>query len=453
MDPEEGTMKETPNSTDISTKLQRIAELARKAPELAFNTLAHHLTIELLTEAHRRTRKDAAVGIDGRSAADYAKNLKGNLQSLLDRVKSGTYRAPPVRRVYIPKDDGSKTRPIGIPTFEDKILQRAVVMILEPIYEQDFKNWSYGFRPGRSAHQAVRAADSTLTKMIGGWVLEVDIQSFFDELDHAHLRAFLRKRVRDGVLLRLIGKWLKAGVLEDGAIRTQTMGTPQGGVISPLLANIYLHEVFDRWFEDEVRPRLQSFAFVIRYADDIMIAFKSEEDARKVMRVLPKRFNRFGLRLHPDKTRLVDFRHPRMPMRRGGGADKRGSFDLLGFAFYWGLSRNGFWVVRQKTARKRQARALRRLHEWCRKSRHWPVEKQHQILVKKLRGHDAYYGISGNLLMLKRLRHEVKRVWWFWLSRRSQRARMTWERFHRLLKRYPLPQARIVHWAYHAAKP
>jgi RNA-directed DNA polymerase len=456
MEPEEGTMTETPNSTDISTKLQRIAELAKKAPELAFNTLAHHLTIELLTEAHARTRKDAAVGIDGQTADDYAKNLKGNLQSLLDRVKSGTYRAPPVRRVFIPKDDGSKTRPIGIPTFEDKILQRAVVMILEPIYEQDFKDWSYGFRPGRSTHQALREADSKLTKMVGGWVLEVDIQSFFDELDHAHLRAFLRKRVRDGVLLRLIGKWLKAGVLEDGAIRVQSMGTPQGGVISPLLANIYLHEVFDCWFEGEVQPRLQSFAFAIRYADDIMIAFKSEEDARKVMRVLPKRFGRFGLRLHPDKTRLVDFLHPRSPWRRGGGMGKPGSFDLLGFSFYWGLSRSGKWIVKQKTARKRQARAMRRLHKWCRNNRHLPVEKQHKILVKKLRGHDEYYGVSGNSLMLERLRHEVKRAWRFWLNRRSQRARMTWERFHRLLKRYPLPAVKVVplaHLAHSAAKP
>jgi RNA-directed DNA polymerase len=451
MEPEERTMKETPNSTDISTKLLRIAELAKKAPELAFNTLAHHLTIELLTEAYRRTRKDAAVGIDGQSAADYAKNLESNLQSLLDRVKSGTYRAPPVRRVFIPKDDGSKTRPIGIPTFEDKVLQRAVVMILEPIYEQDFVDWSYGFRPGRSALQALRTTQSTLTSMLGGWVVEVDIQSFFDELDHAHLQAFVRRRVRDGVLLRLIGKWLKAGVLEDGPVQVSPIGTPQGGVISPLLANIYLHEVFDRWFEDEVRSRVR-FAFVVRYADDIMIVLKSEEDARKVMRVLPKRFGRFGLRLHPDKTRLVDFLVP-WSSNRADKDGKPGSFDLLGFTHFWGVSRAGKWVVRQKTSRKRHARTLRRLHEWCRKNRHQPIGVQHRILVKKLQGHDAYYGITGNSLMLERLRHEVKRVWRFWLDRRSQRARMTWERFHQLLKWFPLPQPRIVHSVYRVAKP
>lgn len=449
MEPEEGTMKETPNSTDISTKLRRIAELANKAPELAFKTLAHHLTVELLTEAYRRTRKDAAVGIDRQSAAEYAKELEKNLQSLIDRVKSGTYRAPPVRRVYIPKDDGSKTRPIGIPTFEDKVLQRAVVMILEPIYEQDFVDWSYGFRPGRSAHQALKATWSALMRMGGGWVLEVDIKSFFDELEHDHLRAFVRHRVRDGVLLRLIGKWLRAGVFEQGFIRTSTKGTPQGGVISPLLANIFLHEVFDRWFEDEVRPRLGGTAFVVRYADDITIAFESEQDARKVMRVLAKRFGRFGLTLHPDKTRLVQFEKP----RPSGGGDKPGTFDLLGFTHFWGRSRRGNWVVKQRTARKRQSRAMRRIHQWCRNNRHLPVRVQHQILSRKLRGHDAYYGLTGNVRMLKRLRNEVKRAWRFWLNRRSQRARMTWERFNLLLERYPLPQPRIVHSVYHAAKP
>jgi group II intron reverse transcriptase/maturase len=450
MEPKEGTMTEAPNSTTISTKLQRIANLAREAPELAFNTLAHHLTLELLIEAYRRTRKDAAVGIDGQTADEYAKELGRNLQSLLERVKSGTYRAPPVRRVLIPKDDG-KTRPIGIPTFEDKVLQRAVVMILEPIYEQDFKDWSYGYRPKRSAHQALSKTQSTLTEMLGGWVLEVDIKSFFDELDHGHLQAFIRRRVRDGVLLRLIGKWLRAGVLEDGAIRASTMGTPQGGVISPLLANIYLHEVFDRWFEDVVRPRMRSFVFAVRYADDIMIAFKSEEDARRMMRVLPKRFARFGLRLHPDKTRLVDFRHPRFPIREDGS--KPGSFDLLGLTHFWEFGKKRDWEVRQKTSCKRFARTMRRVNEWCRYNRHRSVAEQHEILSRKLRGHDAYFGITNNGKMLSQLRHEVKRVWRYWLDRRSHRARMTWERFHRLLKRFPLPGPRIVHSVYRAAKP
>lgn len=435
-------MTKTPSFTTISTKLQRIAKLARDAPQLAFTTLAHHINEDLLHEAYRRTRKDAAVGIDGQTGAEYAANLEVNLQSLLDRVKSGKYRAPPVRRVHIPKGDGSKTRPIGVPTFEDKVLQRAVVMILEPIYEQDFMDWSYGFRPRRSAHQALAATWGALMEMHGRWVLEVDIASFFDELDHGHLRGILRQRVRDGVLLRLLGKWLNAGVLEDGVVTTPEMGTPQGGVVSPLLANIYLHEVFDRWFEDEVRPRLWGRAFVVRYADDIMLAFADKSDARRVMEVLAKRFARFGLRLHPQKTRMVEFHQPRWSqLRRGPG---QGSFDFLGFTHYWARSRRGTWVVRRKTAGDRMRRAARGLGQWCRFHRHLPVAVQHQLLCAKLRGHDAYYGITGNWSSLRRLRRQVQRAWQRWLHRRSQRG-MTWETFYRLLQRYPLEKPRIVH--------
>lgn len=434
MEPKEGKMTETPSSTTISTKLRRIADQARKAPELAFTTLAHHIDIEFLHEAYRRTRKGGATGVDGQSAAEYAKNLEANLQSLLDRAKSGRYRAPPVRRVHIPKGDGSKTRPIGVPTFEDKVLQRAVAMLLEPIYEQDFVPWSFGFRRGRSAHQALQLVQSSLMDMGGGWVLEVDIQSFFDELVHAHLRDFLRLRVRDGVLLRLLGKWLAAGVFEDGALKASDSGTPQGGVVSPILANVYLHHVFDRWFEDVVRPRLGGRAVAVRYADDIVIVCSAEADARRVMKVLPKRFERFGLRLHPDKTRLVDFRRPPDDGKGPGG------FDLLGFTHYWARSQQGRWVVRRKTARDRFTRTLRRLWCWCRDNRHLPLAEQHEQLCKKLKGHDEYYGLVGNARALWKLRHELRRMWRYWLNRRSQRARMTWERFARLCRRFPLPR-------------
>jgi group II intron reverse transcriptase/maturase len=447
MEPKEGTMTEAPNSTTISTKLERIANLAKDAPELAFNTLAHLIDIELLREAYCRTRKDAAVGIDGQTAAEYAANLEANLRSLIDRVKSGTYRAPPVRRVHIPKGDGSKTRPIGVPTFEDKLLQRAVVMILEPIYEQDFVSWSYGFRPRRSAHQALNALWKGTMDMRGGWVIEVDIQSFFDELVHGHLREFFDLRVRDGVLRRLLGKWLAAGVLEDGAIVHPDTGTPQGGVVSPLLANIYLHYVFDRWFEDVVRPRMTGTAFAVRYADDIVIVCSAEADARRIMKALPQRFDRFGLRLHPDKTRMVEFHEPSSEVGRPE------TFDMLGFTHFWARSRRGRWVVRKKTARNRFARTVRRIWEWCREHRHRPVAEQHQILSAKLRGHDAYFGITGNASMLSRLRHEVSRAWRYWLDRRSQRAQMTWARFARLRRRYPLPPARVVHSVYRVAKP
>jgi group II intron reverse transcriptase/maturase len=388
--------------------------------------------------------------VDGQTAADYEANLLGNLQALRDRAKSGTYRAPPVRRVHIPKGTGPQTRPLGIPTYEDKILQRAVVMVLEALYEQDFRDCSYGFRPGRSAHQALQALWQQTMAGGGGWIVEVDIQRFFDTLDHAHLRELVQRRVRDGVLLRLIGKWLNAGVLEDGCLTTPEAGTPQGGVISPLLANIYLHYVLDVWFEEEVKPCLKGHAFLIRYADDFVIGFACEEDARRVLEVLPKRFGKYGLTLHPDKTRLVPFRRPStQSTRRGAPAEPPpGTFDLLGFRHYWGRSRRGSWVVKRKTAPSRLVRAFKKIAQWCRLHRHDPIGEQHQALRQKLRGHYAYYGITNNAPALQALWHGVARIWRKWLARRNQRAAMPWDTFAKLLQRYPLPPPVIVHSVY-----
>jgi group II intron reverse transcriptase/maturase len=303
-------MKRMEGREDISTRLSRIAELTRKYPDGAHTTLAHHIDIELLKEAYRRTRKDGAVGVDGQTGAAYASNLEMNLGDLLERLKSGRYRAPPVRRVHIPKGDGRKTRPIGIPTFEDKVLQRAVTMILEAVYEPLFIEGSYGFRPGRGAHTALEAIWKSTMAMKGGWVIEADIVSFFDCLDHGHLREFLDKRVRDGVIRRAIGKWLNAGVLEAGEVFHPETGSPQGGVVSPMLANIYLHEVLDTWFERDVKPRLSGRAQLIRYADDFVIVLERQGDAERVMEVLPKRFGKYGLKLHPEKTRVVAFERP-----------------------------------------------------------------------------------------------------------------------------------------------
>ena len=448
----EGTMHGTPSPEGISTGIQRTAELARTAPGLAFTTLAHHIDIEHLTEAYKRTRKDAAVGVDGQTAAEYGRDLEANLRTLEGRFKTGEYKAPPVRRVHIPKGDGRSTRPIGIPTFEDKVLQRAVVMVLEPIFEQDFLPCSYGFRPGRSAHQALEALWHGLMKMHGGWVLEVDIKSFFDTLDHGHLRSFLDRRVRDGVIRRMIDKWLKAGVMEEGSLSYPETGTPQGGVISPLLANIYLHEVLDTWFEQQVKPHLRGAAFLIRYADDFVVAFAHERDARKVFEVLPKRFARYGLSLHPEKTRLVPFGRPqgKAPQQRAKG-EGPGTFDLLGFTHFWKVSRKGSWVIARKTAKSRFARAVKKITQWCKTYRHLPVKDQHKTLVRKLQGHMAYYGITGNGRSLGNFRHQVMRVWCTWLRRRSQKAHLTWERFNRLLKRYPLPSVRVVHSVYRSA--
>ena len=441
-------MRETSDSELVSTRQQRIAELAKQAPQRGLISLNHHLDLAWLREAYRRTRKDGAAGVDGQTSAEYEEHLEENLRSLLERAKSGAYRAPPVRRVYIPKGGSTtETRPIGIPTLEDKILQRAIVMLLEPIYEQDFQECSYGFRPGRSAHQALESLWTQTMQSGGGWILEIDIRKFFDTLDHAHLQALLRQRVRDGVVLRLIGKWLNAGVMEDGAVTYPEAGSPQGGVISPLAANVYLHYVLDVWFAEEVVPRLKGQAFLIRYADDAVLGFAREDDARRVQEVLPKRFGKYGLALHPEKTRLVPFRRPPWrPAPKGQPpADGPGTFDLLGFTHYWSRSRKGNWVVKRKTAASRFTRAVRTIAHWCRLHRHRPIAEQHQTLCQKLRGHYAYYGITGNSIALGRFRQRLQRIWRYWLTRRSQKAKMTWARFGRLLKRYPLPRALAVH--------
>ena len=442
MDPLEGKMTGTLNLGNISTRQKRIAQLAREDRDLCFHSIAHSIDEFWLQEAFYRTRRDGAPGVDGQTWEAYAKDLGSNVRDLLNRFKSGRYRAPPVRRTYIPKGDGTQVRPIGIPTLEDKVLQRAVTMLLEPVYEETFLGCSYGYRPGRSAHDAVESIWQGTMGLSGGWVQEVDIRSFFDELDPRHLRSFLDRRVRDGVIRRTIDKWLKAGVFEEGRVHHRTLGTPQGGVISPLLANLYLHEVVDRWFTETVQSRLEGRAVLIRYADDMVFVFEREHDARRFSEVLPKRLARFGLRLHPEKTRLVDFRRP-----CGGGPRGKGprSFDFLGFTHHWGRSRHGRWVVKRKTAKGRLSRSLRRIREWCSKHRHQPIWWQQRRLSQKLKGHYAYFGITGNRRALESFYWHVERIWRAWLNRRSQKARMIWSRFTRLLRRYPLPKPRIVH--------
>lgn len=444
MDPLEGKMSGAPTLGGISTRRQRIAELSREDRDRSFFSLAHNIDVSWLEVAFYQTRRDGAAGVDGQTWADYEKDLGANLQSLLDRFKSGLYKAPPVRRKHIPKSGGAprSTRPIGIPTLEDKVLQRAVLLVLESVYEEDFLDCSYGFRPGRSAHQALETLWQGVMKMGGGFVLEVDIQRFFDELDRQHLRSFLDRRIRDGVICRTIGKWLNAGVMEGCELSYPASGTPQGGVISPLLANLYLHEVVDRWFEEMVQPRLQGRAFQIRYADDLVFVFANARDARRVAKALEKRLARFGLRLHPEKTRLIAFHPPGDGPRPSG--DPR-SFDFLGFTHHWGRSRKGKWVVKRKTVTSRLSRALREIRTWCRDNRHQEIKWQHQKLRQKLQGHYAYYGITGNYRALAAFYRQVHRIWRRWLNRRSDKARMIWERFNLLLARYPLPRPRILH--------
>jgi group II intron reverse transcriptase/maturase len=418
----------------VSTKLQRIAELAKRDPGCSFTSLAYHIDLAWLKRAYQLTRKDGAPGIDGTTAKDYGQDLETNLERLLEAAKSGRYYAPPVKRAWIPKGDGSQLRPIGIPTFEDKVLQRAVAMVLEAVYEQDFHEHSYGFRPGRSAHQALNTVWRELSVTQGGWVLELDIEAFFDTLDHGHLRTFIRQRVCDGVICKLIDKWLKAGVMEDGQLSYREDGTPQGGVVSPILANVYLHHVLDSWIESQVRPRGSGTCALIRYADDAVLIFSDEADARKVLDVLPKRFARYGLRLHPNKTRLVSFVPP--PRQREG---EEHSFDLLGFTHYWGRSQKGRWVIKRKTAKDRLRRALKRVKHWCQKHRHDFVTEQYAALSRKLRGHYGYYGIIGNRPALYQFRMELIRIWVKWMGRRSQRH-LSWADAIRLLNRLHLPE-------------
>ena len=444
----EGKMTVTQWTEHVSTKRQRIAELARSQPELVFTSIAHLIDLEWMHVAWDLTRKDGATGVDDVDACAYARNLDSNLRALLVAFRSGTYVAPPVRRVLIPKGDGRKTRPIGIPTLEDKILQRAVVMLLECIYEQDFSPVSHGFRPGRSAHGALIQLDRAVRETGGGWVIDADIEGFFDALDHGMLRRFLDLRVRDGVIRRTIDKWLKAGAMDGGILRRSRTGSPQGGVISPILANIYLHYSLDLWFDRIVRGRTRGPVELVRYADDFLIIARDAGDAQGILAALSKRLGRFGLQLHSTKTRLVPFKQPPFRWRRENAAampwvEDPGTFDFLGFTHFWGGTKSGGWAMRRKTAKDRVARFLHRISDWCRVNRNVPIRDQHRILSAKLRGFGAYYAVTGNAKVIGTVRFRTGQIWRRWLSRRSQRGRMSWARFNALLHDFPLPRTRI----------
>lgn len=426
--------------TSVSTRQQHIAEMAKRYAGSPLSTLSHHLDMLWMREAYGRVRRDSAPGVDGQTVAGYGENLEANLQSLLERAKSGTYRAPLVKRVHIPKSD-AETRPIGMPTVENKVLERAVAMLLEPVYETEFLDCSYGFRPGRSPHQALEAVRTAVMAMNGGWVLDVDVRKYFDTIPHQTLRDVLSLRIRDGVISRLVGKWLKAGVWEEGQVSYPQAGTPQGGVISPMLSNIYLHEVLDGWFERQIKPGLHGRAELIRFADDFVVVCEKREDAEALLAQVTERFQNYGLTIHPDKTRIVDFRHPWQ------SGHKPQTFDFLGFTHYWGKTLRGGFAVKRQTKGKKFRTALTAIGDWCKRNRHEPMAKQHRLLSAKIRGHYGYYGLRGNHRALACFCHEARRLWHYWLRRRSRgnnAARRLWE----LLKtQFRLPAARIVHGA------
>jgi group II intron reverse transcriptase/maturase len=429
------------SSPTVTPKLQRIAAQATHDHGRVFTTLAHLIDEDFLREAYRQTKKASAPGIDGVTAQAYADHLDENLHDLYERLRSGRYQAAPVERVWIEKEDGGQ-RPIGKPTFEDKIVQRAVAMLLEAIYEQDFYDCSYGFRPGRSPHAALHALREQCMQEGIGWIVDADVSGYFDSIDRTRRREVLRQRVNDGRILCLIGKWLRAGVMEEGELSHPETGVVQGGVISPVLANVFLHHVLDEWFAREVRPRMKGRCFLLRFADDFVIGCAREADARRIMAVLPKRFARFGLSIHPEKTALIGFRKPDT---RQGPAPGNGTFDFLGLTHYWTQSRRGFWVIKRRTASKRLRRTKKALWRWCRTNRHAPLTYQYQMLCLKLRGHFRYYGIRGNFRLLEEVLRFAEQAWRYWLSRRSSKSAIGWEKFQQLLKTYVLPTPKIVH--------
>lgn len=422
---------------NISPKLLKVIERAKRDPEVQFLSLAHLLDEEMLMRAYHKLRKGAAAGVDGMTKDDYGVDLAAKVADLHGRLRSKRWRHQPILRVHIPKGQGT-TRAIGLSTVEDKIVQSALAEVLGAVYEPVFRDVSYGFRPGRSAHDALRALNRKIYKGEANWILEADIETFFDSIDRKLLLEMLRKRVVDKSFLRLIGKCLHVGILDGTQTVESERGVTQGSALSPLLGNVYLHHVLDVWFERDVLPRLRGKAELVRFADDFVIAFEFECDAKRVRQVIGQRFDRFGLTLHPDKTRLFSFQRPRTPK-----GERPTTFDFLGFTHYWGLGREGYWLPRVKTRTARLRRSISSISEWCRRHRHLSIKEQHAALVKRTTGHLNYFAVNGNMRSLHKYLHGVRRIWHKWLNRRSQRSRLIWTRYCDLLRDYPLPSAHI----------
>jgi len=423
--------------TTRETQFARIAQKARENPDEVFTSLAHYLTEEYLIASFRKLRKGAASGIDEVSCSDYELNLLPNIHDLHNRLRTGQYKAPDIRRVWIDKGGGKK-RPLGISTIEDKIVQRAVTDILNNIYEQDFHDFSYSFRVNRSAHNALSKLRDQCMKRRIKWVLDADIQGCFDNFDHGVLRSLLSRRIKDKGIIRLINQWLSVGVIDGESMHRNTQGTPQGNIISPLLCNIYLHYVLDEWLVKTVRPLLRGECFIVRYADDFVIGFEHFEDAQRVTGTLPKRMDKYGLTIHPDKSNQIEF----VPDKKG----KAPTLVFLGFTHYWTISRNGNNIIKRRICKKGLHKALKNLYDSCRYNRHERLKEQYKLLCSKLRGLYQYYGIRGNYFSLQVLYRKAFLFWFYWLNRRSQHNSYTWAGYLDLVKHFVLPKPKIVHW-------
>jgi len=427
----------------LPANLARVNEAARKSRKTRFTALMHHIDVEALRRVFNRQRRNASAGVDGVTVEDYGGNLEANLKRLCDQVHSGSYRPQPVRRAYVPKADGTQ-RPIGIPALEDKIVQGGVSEVLSAIYEVDFLGFSYGFRPGRSPHQALDALNAALIKRKINWVLDADVRRFFDSVDHEWLLRMVAHRIADPRVLRLIRQWLRAGVLEGGRWFKTLEGTPQGAGISPILANIFLYYSLDLWVHQWRQRHAKGDVIIVRYCDDFVMGFERQTDAKSMLDELKRRLSKFGLGLHEKKTRLLEFGRFAAERRKRGGMRRPETFDFLGFTHYCSMNKKGCFFVTRKTQGARMTRKLKELRIESRRRMHWPLKKQQRWLSAVLRGHYAYYGLLGNSRALSDFAYRVRKLWFRALCRRSQKNAMTWERFNRFLKVFPLPTPRII---------
>jgi RNA-directed DNA polymerase len=428
----------------VETKLHRIAEKARKEPGFKFTSLYHLMNVELLRGCFKRLRKDAAAGIDKMTKDMYAENLEANLVDLVERLQRMAYIQQPVRRKYIPKPGSAKQRPLGIPCFEDKLVQAGLVQILDSVFEQDFIEDSYGFRPGRSCHDALRGLRATVETKPINHIVEADIKGFFDNVNQEWLMKFLAHRIGDKRIQRMVKRFLKAGVWEDGSITVSDDGTPQGGVISPILANIYLHYALDLWFEKIYRKSCIGYARLIRYADDFVVCYQHKQDAERFREELGKRLGKFGLEVEPTKTKVMEFGRSAVQnaKRRGKKAE---TFDFLGLTHYCGTRKDGTgFRMKRATARKKFTAKLIVFKEWLKKARTLKTKELWETVKAKLRGHYNYYGVTDNSRGIARFANEVENLLFKWLNRRGKKNCLNWEKFNEMLKRFPLPKPRIM---------